>query len=72
MKAEYIEWMAFGIGLLGAIAWAVEYKYNGRSIEGFLFILSALLWIWFAVSSSLIGLAARDYLGFLGSATFIL
>lgn len=60
---ELLEWSAFGIGTIGTVLWARGFKWNGRPVEGWFWLASALLWIWFAISHSHEGLAARDMLG---------
>ena len=63
MSTEFIEWAAFAVGTIGTIAWAIGIKYKGRAVEGWFWLASALLWIWFAVLSGHKALAARDILG---------
>ena len=60
---ETLEWAAFSIGTIGTICWALGYKWRGYPVEGWFWLLSALLWIWFALLSKHNGLAARDILG---------
>lgn len=60
---ELIEWSAFFVGTVGTIFWATDRKWRGRKVEGWLWLLSALLWIWFAFNDRKYGLAARDLLG---------
>ena len=72
MSPIFIEWSAFFIGTLGTIAWACGYRYKGKSVEGWLWLISAFLWIWFAMNSNHNGLAARDLLGVVLYATGII
>lgn len=58
-----LEWTAFAIGTLGTVLWAGGYTLRGRRIEGWLWLVSSLLWIWFAVVHTHNGLAARDLIG---------
>lgn len=59
----FLEWSAFGIGTIGTLLWAFNFKLKGRSIEGWFWLISAIFWIWFAALNSHAGLAARDLLG---------
>lgn len=59
----WLEWTAFCIGTAGTVLWAIGFKWRGHPIEGWLWLLSSLLWIWFAVVHTHSGLAARDLIG---------
>lgn len=60
---EILEWSAFAVGTVGTILWARGFKWNGKPVEGWFWLVSALLWIWFALINNHGGLAARDLLG---------
>jgi hypothetical protein len=60
---EVLEWSAFALGTIGTIFWAAGFKWGGRSIEGWFWLGSSLLWILFASMNNHAGLAARDLLG---------
>ena len=60
---ELLEWSAFSVGTIGTLFWAAGWKWRGRSVEGWFWLASALLWIWFAIINHHAGLAARDLLG---------
>lgn len=55
-----LEWMAFGVGTLGTVLWALR---KAEMVVGLLWLTSGLLWIVFATSGGHSGLAARDLLG---------
>lgn len=58
-----IEWMAFGVGTVGTVLWALGVKWNDKPLEGWFWLASALLWIVFATLNGHQGLAARDLIG---------
>lgn len=60
---DFLEWTAFGVGTVGTVLWAVGYKWKGKPVEGWFWLVSALLWIAFAVRQGHSGLMARDLLG---------
>jgi hypothetical protein len=60
---DLLEWSAFGVGTVGTVLWAAGYKWKGKPVEGWFWLVSALLWIGFAVIHNHNGLAARDLLG---------
>jgi hypothetical protein len=61
--SEVLEWAAFGIGTIGTVMWALGLKWNGKPIEGWFWLASALIWIVFAMVNDHNGLAARDLIG---------
>lgn len=58
-----LEWSAFLIGTVGTVLWAANVRWRGRPLEGWLWLASSILWIWFATLFGHGGLAARDLLG---------
>ena len=63
LKSTHLEWMAFSIGTIGTILWALGFKYKGRPLEGWFWLASSILWIWFSYINGHKGLASRDLLG---------
>ncbi len=55
-----IEWVALGVGTLGTVLWSLNKSQFTVSI---LWLISSLLWIWFAQLNGHYGLTARDGLG---------
>lgn len=60
---EVLEWSAFGLGTIGTALWALGIKWHGRPMEGWFWLVSALLWIAFAMLNGHHGLVARDLIG---------
>lgn len=60
---DLLEWAAFLVGTIGTLVWAVGWKWHGRQIEGWFWLVSAMLWIVFAAINRHAGLAARDLIG---------
>jgi hypothetical protein len=63
MSSFALEWIAFFLGTVGTIFWATGRKFKGKSLEGWFWLASALVWIAFSIKESKYGLVARDLLG---------
>lgn len=57
-----VEWSAFFFGIIGSLFWATGYKWRGFQLEGYFWLVSSVLWVYFSIVEAHAGLMMRDLL----------